>query len=1216
MRPEATSTRSRILRPIVLLVTATLLASLGVSPAVAAPGRATPAEAKLLPHVPGTLLVGFAPGATAADRAAARASARVSSASRLSPLAPDAEKWRLPDGADLGRAIESLARNPRIRFAEPDYLVTTLDTSNDAYYTSGQLWGMHGDSITPYANQFGSGADEAWAAGRTGSRNVYIGVIDEGIQVTHPDLTTNIWVNPDEIRGNGIDDDSNGYIDDMNGWDFFSNDASVFDGTTGSSVDAHGTHVSGTIGGLGGNGIGVAGVNWNVTIISGKFLGSGGGSTSGAILAVDYMTNLKRTKGLNIVATSNSWGGGGFSQGLLDAIERGGDEGILFVAAAGNSTTNNDSGSYYPTNYQCTKGGTRGWDCVVSVAAIDSSGNIASFSSYGATTVDIGAPGVGVWSSVPVNSYASYSGTSMATPHVSGAVALCASINPSLTPAQLKSAILGSAVPTASLAGKTLTGGRLDAGALPTICLPSTEPPTGTVTGLTAATASLSSILLTWTDGVTGETSYEIQRAPGTLATCGTFTTVASAPGDSTSATIGGLASSTDYCFRVRGTNTFNGTSVTAWSDPASARTASPPPAYVCSAAAFEWIDPSGGTVLTGGDDVSSLRALPFTFTSYGSPYSSVTISSNGYLRLGSGAATSYTNVAIPSTADPNATIAPAWDDWNPGAGGQVSYRTVGTAPARSFVVTWAGIPHFSLAGSAVSFQAILEEGGDVVRFQYLDMIAGSATYDRGQSATAGVEGPTGEWGTQISNNQAILSDGTAYRCSATVGVPPTIASAVHPDGTTGVAYETSVSATGGTAPYAWTIASGSLPAGLTLDRSTGSIAGTPTSAVNASFTVRATGTDGGSSTRAMTIRVANPLAITTASLPTGSTGGAYTVALTSSGGTAPLSWSVVDGSLPAGLSLGGSTGAISGTPTVVGTSTFTVAATDAGQPAARTATATLSIAVVGSLTLAATSYADGTTGTAYAVNHATTNGTGPFTWSVSTGALPGGLAIDPSTGTVAGTPTTAGTFTFEVKATDANGSIGTAAGQIQVAAPLSVTTSSLASGVAGVAYSASVVSTGGRAPIVWSVASGALPAGLSLNASSGAITGTPTAAGSFSVTLRATDDGRPVKRVADRALTIAIGLGKQSPANAAVVTRATSVTVSWYPHDAATAYRYCRATSASKCTSFTLVGTATSATITGLSFGKTYYWQVQANVNGVWVSANGGTVWRFSIPR
>ena len=258
-----------------------------------------------------------------------------------------------------------------------------------------------------------------------------------------------------EIAGNGIDDDGNGRVDDVNGWDFVSNDASVFDGQS----DDHGTHVAGTIGGVGGNGQGVAGVCWTVKMVSGKFLGAGGGTTANAILAVDYMTDLKTRHNLKMVATSNSWGGGGFSQGLKDAIERGGAAGILFIAAAGNSAVNSDTNPQYPAAYDS--------DAIISVASITSTGALSGFSNYGATSVDIGAPGSDVWSTLPgrfkfQSKYGSYSGTSMATPHVSGAAALYLSVNPGASAAQVKAPILNAATPTPSLAGKTVTGGRLN----------------------------------------------------------------------------------------------------------------------------------------------------------------------------------------------------------------------------------------------------------------------------------------------------------------------------------------------------------------------------------------------------------------------------------------------------------------------------------------------------------------------------------------------------------------------------------------------------------------------------------------------------------------------------------------------------------------------------------------------------------------------------------
>jgi len=188
--------------------------------------------------------------------------------------------------------------------------------------------------------------------------------------------------------------------------------------------------------------------------LSAKFLGATGGTTSNAILAVDYFTNLKKNQKLNIIATNNSWGGGGYSQGLKDAIDRAGAQNILFIAAAGNSNNNNDANASYPSGYNSSN--------VISVAAIDENGNRASFSSYGATTVDIGAPGVSILSTLPSNIYNYYSGTSMATPHVTGAAALYAAFNPGATAAQIKAAILNSATFTSSLNGKVLTNGRLN----------------------------------------------------------------------------------------------------------------------------------------------------------------------------------------------------------------------------------------------------------------------------------------------------------------------------------------------------------------------------------------------------------------------------------------------------------------------------------------------------------------------------------------------------------------------------------------------------------------------------------------------------------------------------------------------------------------------------------------------------------------------------------
>ena len=406
--------------------------------------------------------------------------------------------------------------------------------SNDPGYTGGTLWGMLGDT-GPIRNAYGSQANEAWADGDTGAMTSVVGVIDTGIDYTHPDLYLNIWLNQREIpttfraRLNDIDtdglitfrdlngaanasyvldynrngridagdllsdarwenradEDGNGYIDDLIGWDFVNNDNDPYDD------NGHGTHVGGTIGGIGGNGVGVAGVNWNIQMVALKFLSAtGSGATTGAINAVNYFTDaaIRATGVEDFIATNNSWGGGGYSAQLNEAIGRAAQKDILFIAAAGNSALNNDVQATYPANYSTTA--MAGYEAVVSVASLTNTGGLSSFSNYGATTVDIAAPGSSIYSTLPGGRYGSYSGTSMAAPHVTGAVALYAAENPNASAAEIRAALLSSAAATPSLGGLVATGGRLDIGALMNTS-PILPTPMDVIAGNAATTASL-----------------------------------------------------------------------------------------------------------------------------------------------------------------------------------------------------------------------------------------------------------------------------------------------------------------------------------------------------------------------------------------------------------------------------------------------------------------------------------------------------------------------------------------------------------------------------------------------------------------------------------------------------------------------------------------------------------------------------------------------------
>lgn len=431
---------------------------------------ATGLSASEAPHVQGEIVVKFKEGKSKASLSNKTLSTLGIQGQRdvklsygtLSVLKVGSEK-------SMTSVLAALNNNPAIEYAEPNYIYSvnpikergvvakkllkspftdfTAATPDDPSF--GKLWGLRNTgSNEPNGSAGVEGADvnalKAWDITK-GSRSVRIAVIDTGVDYNHPDLKANMWTNTAELNGKpGVDDDGNGFVDDVYGYDFANMDSNPMDG------NGHGTHCSGTIGAVHDNRIGVAGVMSDVQIMAVKFLGDdGSGSLEGAIKAIDYATMM------NVDLMSNSWGGGGRSQALLDAIQRASDKGIIFTAAAGNSSSNNDASPSYPASYDTPN--------MVAVAATTAQNGLASFSSYGRNSVHIGAPGHNILSTVNGGGYDVYSGTSMATPHVSGVLGLLLAKEGRMSHTALRERLTLTSVPVAALRGKTQTAGRIDA---------------------------------------------------------------------------------------------------------------------------------------------------------------------------------------------------------------------------------------------------------------------------------------------------------------------------------------------------------------------------------------------------------------------------------------------------------------------------------------------------------------------------------------------------------------------------------------------------------------------------------------------------------------------------------------------------------------------------------------------------------------------------------
>jgi subtilisin family serine protease len=702
------------------------------------------------------LLVRFRPGTQAPAMDAAHATLRAQSIQSWTSV-EGLQLVRLPAGANLQNAITAYRQNPNVLYAEPNYIDHALGTPNDPSFpqewdlqNTGQLGGLVGADIH---------VAQAWTQ-TTGSSNVVVAVIDTGIDYTHPDLAGNVWSNPVGYSGtlNGVS------INCAAGTHGFNAVAGTCDPL---DDNGHGSHVSGTIGAIGNNGVGVVGVNWTVQIMPCKFLDStGAGTVSDAVTCLDFVKAMK-DRGVNIVATNNSWGGGDFSQALADAIQAQQQDEILFIAAAGNDFETNDLIPQYPASYFLPN--------VISVAATDRLDELAYFSDVGLHSVHLGAPGQEILSTTPNDTYSVLSGTSMATPHVTGVAALLAAFNPRLDWRAIKNLILAGGDTLPSLAS-TVTGKRLNAyGAMTcsnSVVTERLQPTLNSIAGTSGQPITLAALNINCAQPA-GPVQVSVSPGGQTVTLVDDGTGIDQAAGDGIYTAQWTPSASGNYTLTFP---TGDAIQVTVLSN------------YTVGEQSPTYQTITGTNLNLGDDDVATLTS-PFPIQFGGGAFTSLYVSSNGTISF-SNAFDDYLNISLPMGSSEfgpatqelavQTLVAPFWEDLFPvrGSDQNVFWGVVGTAPNRQLVVEWRNVRTYDCrddANATATFEVVFSESSSNFQFNYSNTVFGDACtlQDFGNSATVG-EQITQKIGTQWSYDQMALADGTSLLWS----IPPVSAPA------------------------------------------------------------------------------------------------------------------------------------------------------------------------------------------------------------------------------------------------------------------------------------------------------------------------------------------------------------------------------------------------------------------------------------------------------